>query len=54
MPEDPRKCGNNDMEQLLAENSAQTQKKFAEQLKVTQQTISKRLYEMGKIQKERK
>ena len=53
-PGGPRKCDNDDLEQLLAENSAQTQKELAEQLGVTQQTISKRLHEMGKIQKEGK
>jgi len=39
------------MEPLLAENSVQTQREFAEQLGVTQQTISKCLYEMEKIKK---
>ncbi|EFN79870.1 Histone-lysine N-methyltransferase SETMAR, partial [Harpegnathos saltator] len=43
-PEGPRKCDNDDLE-LLAENSAQTQKELAEQLGVTQQTISKHLHE---------
>ncbi|EFN85280.1 Histone-lysine N-methyltransferase SETMAR, partial [Harpegnathos saltator] len=47
-PGGPRKCDNDDLKQLLAENSAQTQKELAEQLGVTQQTISKRLHEMGK------
>ncbi|EFN77241.1 Histone-lysine N-methyltransferase SETMAR, partial [Harpegnathos saltator] len=53
-PGGPRKYGNNDLEQLLAENSARKQIELAEQLGVTQQIISKRLHEMGKIQKEGK
>ncbi|EFN87142.1 Histone-lysine N-methyltransferase SETMAR, partial [Harpegnathos saltator] len=53
-PGSPPKCDNDDLKQLLAENSVQTQKELAEQLGVTQQTISKRLHEMGKIQKGKK
>jgi len=43
----PLKCGNDNLEQLLAENSAQTQKELAHsgQLGIRQQTISKRLHE---------
>jgi len=51
-PGNPRKCDNNDLEQLLTENSAQMQKKLAEQLGVTQHIIFKRLRKMGTIQKE--
>lgn len=50
----PRKYDIDELEQLLAENSAQTQEELAEQLGVTQQNISKRLLELGKIQKEGK
>jgi len=36
---------------LLDEDDSQTQKKLAEQLSISQQAVSNRLREMGKIQK---
>ena len=36
--------------ELLDEDDSQTQKQLAEQLDVSQQTVSNRLLEMGKIQ----
>ena len=39
------------MQALLDEDDSQTQKQFAEQLSVSQQAVSNRLREMGKIQK---
>jgi len=41
-----------ELQALLDTNSTQTEKELAEQLGVTQQAISVRLYTMGKVQKE--
>jgi len=49
-----RKYDNDYLKQMLAENSTQTQKVFAEQLGVMHQIIVKRPHKMGKIQKKRK
>lgn len=49
-----RKAKDEDLEALLEENTAQTQHELANQLGVTQQTISVRLQALGKIQKEGK
>jgi len=48
----PQKSETNELRALLDINSAQTEKELAEQLGVTQQTISVRLHTMGKVQKE--
>jgi len=48
----PQKIETDELHALLDINSAQTEKKLAERLGVTQQAISVRLYTMGKIQKE--
>ena len=40
-----------ELQALLDEDDLQTQKQFAEQLCVSQQAVSNRLREMGKIQK---
>ncbi|KAL6266174.1 hypothetical protein P5V15_003034 [Pogonomyrmex californicus] len=48
----PQKIETDELQALLDINSAQTEKELAEQLGVTQQTISVRLYTMGKVQKE--
>jgi len=40
-----------ELQALLDEDYSQTQKQFAEQLSVSQQAVSNRLREMGKIQK---
>jgi histone-lysine N-methyltransferase SETMAR len=50
-PGQPEKSGDNELEQLLRENSAQSQQELTLQLGVTQQSISFRLHELGKIQK---
>jgi len=39
------------LQALLDEDDSQTQKQLAEQLSVSQQAVSNRLREMGKIQK---
>ena len=44
---------NVELQALLDEDDSQTQKQFAEQLSVSQQAVSNRLREMGKIQKVR-
>ncbi|KAL6265800.1 hypothetical protein P5V15_002616 [Pogonomyrmex californicus] len=49
---DPQKIETDELQALLDINSAQTEKELAEQLGVTQQTISVRLHTMGKVQKE--
>jgi len=48
----PQKIETDELQVLLHINSAQTEKKLAEQLCVTQQAISVRLYAMGKVEKE--
>ncbi|KAL6268361.1 hypothetical protein P5V15_001495 [Pogonomyrmex californicus] len=48
----PQKIETDELQALLNINSAQTEKELAEQLGVTQQTISVRLHTMGKVQKE--
>jgi len=48
----PQKIETDELQALLDTNFAQTEKKLAEQLGVTQQAISIRLHMMGKIQKE--
>ncbi|KAL6268381.1 hypothetical protein P5V15_001514 [Pogonomyrmex californicus] len=48
----PQKIETDELQALLDINSAQTEKELAEQLGVTQQTISVRLHTMGKVQKE--
>lgn len=48
----PQKVEHEQLQALLDENSAQTQKELAEQVGVTQQTVSNRLHAMGKIHKE--
>ena len=50
----PRKVMDEEIQALLDENSGQTQKELAEQLGITQQAVSIRLRQMGKIQKEGK
>ena len=47
----PKKFKDDELEALLDEDSTQTQKQLAARLGVTQTAISKRLHEMGKIQK---
>jgi len=47
----PQKIAKDELQALLDINSTRTEKKLAEQLVVTQQAISIRLYMMGKIQK---
>ena len=51
-PGQPKKFNDDELQQLLDENSAQTQQDLASQLGVTQQAVSVRLHRMGKIQKE--
>jgi len=46
-----QKIESDELQAVLDINSAQTEKELAEQLGVTQQTISLRLRTMGKIQK---
>lgn len=48
----PKQFEDDDLQALLDEDDAQTQKQLADTLGVTQQTISNRLNDMGKIQKE--
>lgn len=50
----PRKCINEDLEQLLSDSMVQTQTELAKQMEVCQKTVSNHLHEMGKIQKEGK
>lgn len=50
----PKKFEDIELQELLNENAAQTQQQLAEQLGVSQATISDRLKAMGKIQKEGK
>lgn len=50
----PRKCANEDLEQLLNDNSTLTQTELAKEFGVTQQTVSIHLHEMGKVHKEGK
>jgi len=50
----PQKIETNELQALLDINSMQTERELAEQLGITQQVISVRLYTMGKIQKEGK
>jgi len=47
----PKKYENVELQALLDEDDSQTQKQLAEQLSVSQQAVSNRLREMGKIQK---
>ena len=47
----PKKFEDVELQGLLDENDSQTQKQLAEQLGVSQQSVSNRLREMGKIQK---
>jgi len=47
----PQKIETDELQALLDINSAQTEKKLAEQLSVRQQPISLRLHIMGKVQK---
>ncbi|KAL6265797.1 hypothetical protein P5V15_002613 [Pogonomyrmex californicus] len=47
-----QKIETDELQALLDINSAQTEKELAEQLGVTQQTISVCLHTMGKVQKE--
>jgi len=48
----PQKIETDKLQALLDINSAQTEKKLAKQLGITQQVISVRLHTMGKVQKE--
>ncbi|KAL6264123.1 hypothetical protein P5V15_004201 [Pogonomyrmex californicus] len=48
----PQKIETDELQALLDINSAQTEKELAEQLGVTQQTISVRLHTIGKVRKE--
>lgn len=50
----PQKFQDSELQALLDEDDAQTQQQLANALNVTQQSISNRLHEMGKIQKEGK
>lgn len=50
----PNKLEDIELQALLDENPAQTQKRLANVLDVDQTTISRRLHAMGKIQKEGK
>ncbi|EGI60167.1 Mariner Mos1 transposase [Acromyrmex echinatior] len=50
----PQKVTSNELQALLDQNSCQTQNELAQQLGVTQQDISIRLWQMGKILKEGK
>lgn len=45
----PKKVMDQEIQSLLNKNPCQTEKELAEQLRVTQQTISVRLHAMGKI-----
>ena len=47
----PKKYEDVELQALLDEDDSQTQKQLAEQLSVSQQAVSNRLREMGKIQK---
>jgi len=47
----PERIETDELQALLDINSAQTEKKLAKQLGVTQQAISVRLHTMGKVQK---
>ena len=47
----PKRYEDAELQALLDEDDAQTQKQLAEQLEVSQQAVSNRLCEMGKIQK---
>jgi len=47
----PKKYEDLELQALLDEDNLQTQKQLAEQLSVSQQAVSNRLREMGKIQK---
>nr|AAC16610.1 transposase [Drosophila simulans]AAC16611.1 transposase [Drosophila simulans]AAC16615.1 transposase [Drosophila simulans] len=47
----PKRYEDAELQALLDEDDAQTQKQLAEQLEVSQQAVSNRLREMGKIQK---
>lgn len=47
----PRKLESDNLEGLLTDNAAQTQEDLAKQLGINQATVSRRLNEMGKIQK---
>ena len=51
-PGQPKKVEDEELEQLLAEDSCRTQSELAEELGVTRQAIFKRLYKLGRIQKE--
>ena len=48
----PQKFEDEELQALLDEDDAQTQEQLAEKLNVTQQAVSLRLHQMGKIQKE--
>ena len=50
-PGQPKKFEDEELEQLLEENSTQTEKKLAHALEVTQQAISHRLHRLERIQK---
>lgn len=50
----PNKLEDEELEQLLGEDDTQTQKRLADKLNVTQQAVSLRLQQLGKIQKEGK
>ena len=47
----PKKYEDVELQALLDEDDSQTQKQLAEQLSVSQQAVSNRLREIGKIQK---
>jgi histone-lysine N-methyltransferase SETMAR len=47
----PKKFDDDELEQLLSENSAQSQQELTLQLGVTQQSISFHLHQLGKVQK---
>uniref|UniRef100_A0A1I7XHV8 Mariner Mos1 transposase n=1 Tax=Heterorhabditis bacteriophora TaxID=37862 RepID=A0A1I7XHV8_HETBA len=47
----PRMSKTDPLEALFDENDSQTRKELAEQLRVDQATVSRRLYEMGNIRK---
>ncbi|VVC42845.1 Transposase, type 1 [Cinara cedri] len=50
----PKKFEDGELQALLDENSAQTLKELSNNLEVYESTVSRRLYPMGKIQKEGK
>jgi len=50
-PKETKKVDNEELEQLLEENSCRTQSELAQELEGTQQVIFKCLHKLGRIQK---